>query len=152
MKQKLKEMQGFTLAELLIVVAIIGVLVAISIPVFNTQLERSRESTDLANLRAAYAECAAEALIMDTNVYTSVSKTVKPVQTEAGWGKDKAEKDDEDNSSVPEIGGEKAPTITKEAEIVVYVTSDGELSFLSSNDSKIADKSNHNLSSSSSGE
>ena len=48
--------KGFTLAELLIVVAIIAVLVAISIPVFNAQLEKSRESTDLANLRAAYAE------------------------------------------------------------------------------------------------
>lgn len=30
-------------------------LVAIAIPVFTTQLEKSRESTDLANLRAAYA-------------------------------------------------------------------------------------------------
>ena len=47
--------KGFTLAELLIVVAIIAVLVAIAIPVFTTQLERSRETTDVANLRAAYA-------------------------------------------------------------------------------------------------
>ena len=35
--------KGFTLAELLIVVAIIGVLVAISIPIFTSQLEKSRE-------------------------------------------------------------------------------------------------------------
>ena len=48
--------KGFTLAELLIVVAIIGVLVAISIPIFTSQLEKSREATDLANVRAAYAE------------------------------------------------------------------------------------------------
>ena len=33
-----------------------AVLVAIAIPVFTTQLERSREATDLANIRAAYAE------------------------------------------------------------------------------------------------
>ena len=46
---------GFTLAELLIVVAIIAVLVAVSIPVFTSQLEKSRESTDIANLRAARA-------------------------------------------------------------------------------------------------
>ena len=30
-------------------------LVAIAIPVFTTQLERSREATDLANVRSAYA-------------------------------------------------------------------------------------------------
>ena len=51
--------KGFTLAELLIVVAIIGVLVAISIPIFTAQLEKAREATDLANLRSAYAGTAA---------------------------------------------------------------------------------------------
>ena len=49
-----KNNKGFTLAELLIVVAIIAVLVAIAIPVFTTQLEKSRETTDMANLRSAY--------------------------------------------------------------------------------------------------
>ena len=50
-----KNNRGFTLAELLIVVAIIAVLVAIAIPIFTTQLEKSREYTDLANIRSAYA-------------------------------------------------------------------------------------------------
>lgn len=50
-----KNNKGFTLAELLIVVAIIAVLVAIAIPVFTTRLEQSRETTDIANLRSAYA-------------------------------------------------------------------------------------------------
>ena len=36
-----KNNKGFTLAELLIVVAIIAVLVAIAIPVFTSQLEKS---------------------------------------------------------------------------------------------------------------
>lgn len=58
----MKKDDGFTLAELLIVVAIIGVLVAISIPVFSSQLEKSREATDLANVRAAYAQIMAEAI------------------------------------------------------------------------------------------
>lgn len=37
-KENIKK--GFTLAELLIVVAIIAVLVAISIPIFSSQLEK----------------------------------------------------------------------------------------------------------------
>ena len=50
--------KGFTLAELLIVVAIIAVLVAIAIPIFNSQLEKAREATDIANVRDIYAEVA----------------------------------------------------------------------------------------------
>ena len=53
--------KGFTLAELLIVVAIIAVLVAVAIPVFGSQLEKSREAADLANVRAAYAKVLTEA-------------------------------------------------------------------------------------------
>ena len=48
--------KGFTLAELLIVVAIIAVLVAIAIPVFTSQLHNAKASADMANLRAYYAE------------------------------------------------------------------------------------------------
>lgn len=57
--------KGFTLAELLIVVAIIAVLVAVAIPVFNSQLEKSREATDLANVRSAYAEMMTAAITED---------------------------------------------------------------------------------------
>ncbi|MBP3239691.1 MAG: prepilin-type N-terminal cleavage/methylation domain-containing protein [Oribacterium sp.] len=46
---------GFTLAELLIVVAIIGVLVAVSVPIFTNQLKRARFATNQANAKAAYA-------------------------------------------------------------------------------------------------
>ena len=45
---------GFTLPELLIVVAIIAVLVAIAIPVFSAQLEKSRDAVTVSNLRNAY--------------------------------------------------------------------------------------------------
>ena len=64
-KKLRKNEKGFTLAELLIVVAIIGVLVAISIPIFTSQLEKSREAVDEANLRNAYAELSAAAITGD---------------------------------------------------------------------------------------
>ena len=41
------------MAELLIVVAIIGVLVAIAIPIFNVQMEKAREAVDLHVTRSA---------------------------------------------------------------------------------------------------
>lgn len=50
-KNKLNNSHGFTLAELLVVVAIIGVLTAISIPIFTSQLEKSRRAVDMANAR-----------------------------------------------------------------------------------------------------
>lgn len=74
---------GFTLAELLIVVAIIGVLVAVSIPVFSQQLEKSREATDLANVRAKYAEVKAEAMTA-TTAYP-ISKSVPLKQKQSDW-------------------------------------------------------------------
>lgn len=76
--------KGFTLAELLIVVAIIAVLVAVAIPVFTTQLEKSREATDLANIRAAYAEASVAALEADD--YKGSAESVAMTQTVAGWG------------------------------------------------------------------
>lgn len=54
--------KGFTLAELLIVVAIIGVLVAVSIPIFTAQLNKAKYATDEANARAIYAELTADYL------------------------------------------------------------------------------------------
>ena len=61
---KRKQNKGFTLAELLIVVAIIGVLVAISIPILNNQLKKARMATNQANARAAYAAAVAEYISM----------------------------------------------------------------------------------------
>ena len=54
--------KGFTLAELLVVVAIVGILVAISIPVFTSQLAKARKATNQANMRAAKAAAVAQYL------------------------------------------------------------------------------------------
>lgn len=66
LKRMRKNKKGFTLAELLIVVAIIGVLVAISIPIFTSQLQKARLATNQANARAAYAAVEAQYLQDDT--------------------------------------------------------------------------------------
>lgn len=76
-----KNNKGFTLAELLIVVAIIAVLVAIAIPVFTSQLEKSREATDIANVRSAYAEVVTHYL-SDASVITI---SVDAKQQVSGW-------------------------------------------------------------------
>ena len=100
MKRKIKSVKGFTLAELLIVVAIIAVLVAIGIPIFTSQLEKSREAVDLSDVRSAYAEVMMAAITGDTTaIYTKdanqmiykkeanvYSITVKPLkQKQDGW-------------------------------------------------------------------
>ena len=80
MREKMNK-KGFTLAELLIVVAIIAVLVSIAIPVFTNQLEKSREATDIANVRSAYAEVMTQYL-EDGDTH---SMTVTAQQKVDGW-------------------------------------------------------------------
>lgn len=60
--------QGFTLAELLIVVAIIGVLVAVSVPIFTAQRRKAVDAVNKANIRAAKAMALA-AFYDDETVY-----------------------------------------------------------------------------------
>lgn len=84
--------KGFTLAELLVVVAIIAVLVAIAIPIFSSQLEKSREAVDAANIRAAYAEVMAEAVTGDATTPCQKEVDIKQKnetwQTTVDWPKD----------------------------------------------------------------
>lgn len=110
-KKLRKNEKGFTLAELLIVVAIIGVLVAISIPIFTSQLEKSREAVDLANIRSAYAEVQTAALTdlaatseftADDNVNRSGDKDGAYVWTATV---DLKQKQDKWQTAVEEVGG-----------------------------------------------
>ena len=67
--------------EMLIVIAIVAVLISVAVPVLSSQLERSREAVDLANVRAAYAQVSTEALLGNTHV----TVTVNLKQKQAGW-------------------------------------------------------------------
>jgi len=60
--------KGFTLMEMLIVVAIIAILIAIAIPTFSNQLLKSKQAADNATVRSAYAEAMASYLVSNTAV------------------------------------------------------------------------------------
>lgn len=120
--KKLKNSKGFTLMEMLIVVAIIAILVAIAIPTFTNQLEKAREATDMANLRSAYAEVMASALSGESGVngvdYNSTSgvwsKTVKATQKVAGWQTKFTDSDDTNKPTIGGVSGVEAKTSTGE--------------------------------------
>ena len=85
MKQKLKNKKGFTLVELLVVVAIVAILVAISIPMVTGALEKARTETDNANKRAAEGAAMIEYLLKDggqgTKIYTYNADTGTVIDT-----------------------------------------------------------------------
>lgn len=80
---KIKSSKGFTLMEMLIVVAIIAVLVAIAIPTFTTSLNKARVATDEANIRSGYASVMAEVLTnqISTEDTTNKGQAVSKVYT-----------------------------------------------------------------------
>ena len=108
-----------------------AVLVAISIPIFTSQLEKSREATDLSNIRAAYAECSA-ALLTGANdaangvTYTAptngaddtatATKDVKLNQKVAEWATD----------ATTEIAGKKVSELPETTgSVTITVKADG---------------------------
>ena len=68
-----KNKKGFTLAELLIVVAIIAVLVAIAVPLFVGALDNAREEVVRANKRSIKAMAIAEILENPKGDYKDLS-------------------------------------------------------------------------------
>ena len=68
--------KGFTLIEMLVVIAIIAILVAIVIPTVTNATTKAKEATDVANIRSAIAEDEIETLKDDTATFSFDSSTL----------------------------------------------------------------------------
>jgi len=64
---KMRNKKGFTLMEMLIVVAIIAILIAIAIPTFNKSLNNAKVATDEANIRSGYAAVQTDIMLNNVN-------------------------------------------------------------------------------------
>lgn len=82
--------KGFTLAELLIVVAILGVLIAVAIPVFTSSLEKAKKAVDDANFRSAQAVASSLTLLGELNVEGVGTITSEDLIKKAAGTKSKA--------------------------------------------------------------
>lgn len=94
-----------------------GVLVAISIPIFTAQLEKSRDAVSIANIRSAYAEAASAYLTSNGKDETvgnvTVNATAKTATvpgvalkgTQAGWSNLDGELSFTHTSMTEAIGG-----------------------------------------------
>ncbi len=78
LQKKLKKQGGFTLVEMLIVVAIIAILIAVSIPMVSGALDRAKQATDAANVRAGKAQAS----------ITKLDPEYKIDGAEVDWGDD----------------------------------------------------------------
>lgn len=97
LNRKLKKNGGFTLIEMLIVVAIIAILVVVSIPMVNANLNEAKQAADDANVRAAKAVAMIEYMttgtLANTN-YDAATGTLTNKEPTPGYGQSNAHKND----------------------------------------------------------
>ena len=130
MLKKFTNKKGFTLMEMLIVVAIIAVLIAIAIPTFASQLNKARVSTDEANIRSGYADVMLKILTEeDGPVANNTTFTLKKDGTVATGtvGAADAYKTKGDSGTAVEISGVSVNAWSKD-KTVTYTVVGGKVS------------------------
>jgi type IV pilus assembly protein PilA len=96
---KVRRCGGFTLIEMLIVVAVIAILVAVAIPIVSSALNKTKIATDMANERSAKAAATLAYLQEDAKgqsyLFDAETGTLVPVGTDTvtGYGKCSDHKD-----------------------------------------------------------
>lgn len=131
---------GFTLAEFMIVVVIVGILVAVSIPIFTMQLEKSRQATDLANMRSAAAAAMADWYGMESpSGYSRYYDSGKGIMTDSipeGYGKSSADAStfaaNLNASGIPNPGASRYVTVNIDGAGAMSLSWGGNASYISS--------------------
>ena len=100
--------KGFTLIEMLVVIAIIAVLVAIIIPTVSSATEKAGAATNAANLRAVYAEAQTDKLSIgngdDSQGYVTWSNGKATISATAPKSAEAGDVDKDETMSISEDG------------------------------------------------
>lgn len=94
-----------------------AVLVAISIPIFSSQLEKSRDAVDAANVRSAYAEASAAYLTETDGTEADYVYNVEGKSTDDKWS--------QTNSTTMEIAGVNVAMVKDTKTVKVHFNTDG---------------------------
>lgn len=123
MKKLMKNKKGFTIVELVIVIAVIGILAAVLVPTFGNIIEKANQSKALQNVKNAYTATLANDLSDDDSSNDVVY----------GKGEIKVIVNDKYVVSIDANG--QATVANKNSETATHTMNNGLLVVVSSNDS-----------------